>query len=184
MHVTIVSSTHELSSSQPDTGHFIWMDEAACEVMAAQWADLLGPALRAGKSIIIELHGTLGAGKTTFTRHVLRALGVQGRIKSPSYAVVEPHDAPGMSICHFDFYRFNDPQEWEDAGFRDLFGGPGLKLVEWPEKAAGLLPAADLKLTLTPLDEHRRDVRIQAGTPAGAQWLQHMMTMNEGGSHD
>ena len=105
----------------------------------------------------IELRGELGAGKTTFVRHLLRALGVAGRIKSPTYAVVEPHQAPGLAIWHFDFYRFNDPREWEDAGFRDVFAGPGLKLAEWPDKAAGLLPQPDLVLALeTQPDESRR----------------------------
>ena len=103
----------------------------------------------------ITLQGDLGAGKTTFVRHLLRALGVQGRIKSPTYAVVEPHSAvvcPGMqagaplAIWHFDFYRFTDPREWEDAGFRELFANPGLKLVEWPERAVGLMPTADAEL--------------------------------------
>jgi tRNA threonylcarbamoyl adenosine modification protein YjeE len=97
----------------------------------------------------IALHGDLGAGKTTFVRHLLRALGVAGRIKSPTYAVVEPHETAAFPAWHFDFYRFNDPREWEDAGFRDIFDGPGLKLAEWPEKAAGLLPPADLTCTST-----------------------------------
>lgn len=150
--------------------------------MADQWAGILQPVLQSGDSAVIELRGTLGAGKTTFTRHLLRALGVQGRIKSPSYAVVEPHEAPGMAIWHFDFYRFNDPQEWEDAGFRDLFASPGLKLVEWPDKAAGLLPEADLRMTLTPLqDEGQRQVRIDAGTAQGGQWLARLV--REGAVH-
>lgn len=128
--------------------------------------------LQEGGSAIIELRGTLGAGKTTFTRHLLRALGVPGRIKSPSYAVVEPHEGEGgLPIWHFDFYRFNDPQEWEDAGFRDLFGSAGLKLVEWPDQAAGLLPEPDLRLKLTPLDEDRRRVEVEAGTAQGRAWL-------------
>ena len=135
--------------------------------MAERMAEGLRPMLTQGQTVYIELHGTLGAGKTTFTRHLLRALGVEGRIKSPSYAVVEPHEAPGIQIHHFDFYRFNDPQEWEDAGFRDLFAAPGLKLAEWPEQAAGLLPRPDLRLSLTPVSDTRRDVRLQALTPTG-----------------
>ncbi len=75
------------------------------------------PALR---DAFIELHGPLGAGKTTFVRHLLHALGVAGRIKSPTYAVVEPYAVDGLAISHFDFYRFDDPREWEDAGFRDV----------------------------------------------------------------
>jgi len=163
-------------------GDFIWLDEGACGAMAAQWADILRPVLQGGESAIIELRGTLGAGKTTFTRHLLRALGVAGRIKSPSYAVVEPHAAPGMANWHFDFYRFNEPPEWEDAGFRDLFASSGLKLVEWPDKAAGLLPEADLRMTLTPLpNEDQRQVRIDAGTAQGSQWLSRLM--QEGAVH-
>lgn len=100
------------------------------------------------RDAFIALHGDLGAGKTTFVRHLLRSLGVTGRIKSPTYAVVEPHEAPGLAIWHFDFYRFDDPQEWEDAGFRDIYAGPGLKIAEWPEKAQGLLPVPDLRIEI------------------------------------
>ena len=69
-----------------------------------------------------------------------------GRIKSPTYAVVEPYELPGLNIWHFDFYRFADPREWEDAGFRDIFASPGLKLSEWPEKAGAALPEPDLDI--------------------------------------
>ena len=120
----------------------------------------------------ITLHGDLGAGKTTLVRHLLRALGVQGRIKSPTYAVVEPHEAPGLAIWHFDFYRFSDPREWEDAGFRDVFASPGLKLAEWPEKAAALIPAADVAIYIEAPDESSRRVTLQAHTPLGLQLLQ------------
>lgn len=179
-HVTIVAS---LPAQQPiGARDFIWMDEAACAAMAAKLASTLKPALLGGASAYIELHGTLGAGKTTFTRHLLRALGVQGRIKSPSYAVVEPHDVPGMAIHHFDFYRFNDPQEWEDAGFRDLFAAPGLKLAEWPEKAAGLLPRADLRLHVQPSaqDDEQRTVHIEAFSAMGQQALQALQPASAG----
>ncbi|MFG6466944.1 tRNA (adenosine(37)-N6)-threonylcarbamoyltransferase complex ATPase subunit type 1 TsaE [Roseateles sp. BYS87W] len=109
---------------------------------------------------LIELHGPLGAGKTTFTRLLLRALGVQGRIKSPSYAVMESYELPGGGVAsHFDFYRFGDPREWEDAGFRDVFAAPGLKLCEWPEKAAGQLPPPDLQLFIELNDDDTRRVR-------------------------
>jgi tRNA threonylcarbamoyladenosine biosynthesis protein TsaE len=149
-----------------------WSDEAACEATARALARHLGL-----RRACLELHGPLGAGKTTFARHLLRALGVGGRIKSPSYAIVEPHEVPAtadtdkLDIWHFDFYRFGDPREWEDAGFRDLFASPGLKLVEWPEKAAGLLPQADLVLSLSPLDDDSRTAHWQAGTPLGATLL-------------
>ena len=119
----------------------------------------------------IELHGPLGAGKTTFVRHLLRALGVQGRIKSPTYAVLEPYALPGLSISHFDFYRFDDPREWADAGFRELFAEPGLKLAEWPERAAKVLPTADLRLTIEPLADEQRRVTAEALTALGVGLL-------------
>lgn len=131
----------------------------------------MAPQLGQGSSAVVELHGTLGAGKTTFTRHLLRAWGVEGRIKSPSYAVVEQYDSPVAKAYHFDFYRFNDPQEWEDAGFRDLFASAGLKLVEWPDKAAGLLPRPDLRIVIEPLTEDRRLVRLKAVSAMGRFWL-------------
>ena len=128
-------------------------------------------AHRAITNCFIELHGELGAGKTTLVRHLLRALGVQGRIKSPTYAVVEPYEAGRFPIWHFDFYRFNDPREWEDAGFRDLFASPGLKLAEWPEKAGALLPRADLVLRIEVRPDATRDVMLIAQTPAGRDLL-------------
>ncbi len=127
------------------------------------------PALR---NAFIELHGNLGAGKTTLVRHLLRALGVQGRIKSPTYAVVEPHEVPGLAIWHFDFYRFSDPREWEDAGFRDIFASAGLKLAEWPEQAAALLPAADLMIRLDARPDESRHVTLTAQTATGVALLQ------------
>lgn len=127
------------------------------------------PALR---NAFIELHGNLGAGKTTLVRHLLRALGVPGRIKSPTYAVVEPHEVPGLAIWHFDFYRFSDPREWEDAGFRDIFASAGLKLAEWPEQAAALLPAADLMIRLDARPDESRHVTLTAQTATGVALLQ------------
>lgn len=150
-------------------------DETATQSLAQRLA--VCPALA---HATITLHGDLGAGKTTFVRDLLRALGVQGRIKSPTYTVVEPHEAPaapgwpaGLRVSHFDFYRFNDPREWEDAGFRELFADPGLKLVEWPEKAQGLMPTPDLAITLqaTETDE-ARDITIEARTTTGLQLLE------------
>ena len=144
-----------------------WKDEEDTARFAVRLA--AQPGLR---NAFIALHGDLGAGKTTLVRHLLRALGVQGRIKSPTYAVVEPHTTPaGLAVSHFDFYRFNDPREWEDAGFRDLFASPGLKLAEWPEKAADLLPPADLSLHLLVQADEARAVRLCAHTPLGAQLL-------------
>ena len=114
----------------------------------------------------------MGAGKTTLVRHILRSLGVVGRVKSPTYAVVEPYELPELNVWHFDFYRFSDPREWEDAGFRDLFASPGLKLAEWPEKAVGFLPLADLVIALEALDDDERQVTLTAQTATGIALLQ------------
>ena len=143
-----------------------WLDEPACAATARVIA--ARPAVR---QAFIELHGTLGAGKTTFARHLLGALGVQGRVKSPTYAIMEPYELPDFNAWHFDFYRFNDPQEWEDAGFRDVFASPGLKLAEWPEKAQGLLPVADLALHIDFGRDDQRVVRFTARTPLGVDLL-------------
>jgi tRNA threonylcarbamoyladenosine biosynthesis protein TsaE len=139
-----------------------WADEAACAAFAQALARQ--PALQ---NAFIALHGPLGAGKTTFVRHLLQALGVAGRIKSPTYAVVETYEVAGLAISHFDFYRFNDAREWVDAGFRDIFASPGLKLAEWPDKAAAQLPLADLSLHITPLDEQARSVTLTAHSARG-----------------
>ena len=149
------------------TRHITWPDEAGCRDFAERLA--ARPALR---DAYVELHGPLGAGKTTFVRHLLRALGVQGRIKSPTYAVMEPYTLPQGDVSHFDFYRFGDPREFEDAGFRDVFAAPGLKLAEWPDKAAGALPAPDLRLDIDPVDDTQRRVRLQAATPRGLELLE------------
>ena len=159
-----------------ETRSLRWPDEAACAAWAA------GLAARPGiTQAFIALQGPLGAGKTTLVRHLLRALGVAGRIKSPTYAVLEPHLlASGAEASHFDFYRFNDPREWADAGFRDVFARPGLKLAEWPDNAAGQLPPADLRISIEPLDmldgsspnvDPARQVTVQAFTPLGLALL-------------
>lgn len=148
-----------------------WPDEAACAAAAAALSRKPGLA-----DAFIELHGPLGAGKTTFVRHLLRALGVEGPVKSPTYALLEPYRAGArfgaFAISHFDFYRFDDPGEWEDAGFREIFAAPGLKLVEWPEKAAALLPRCDLRIAIAPHpDDEGRDVRLEALSGAGEELL-------------
>jgi len=140
-------------------------DTARFAAQLAQWPGL--------HNAYLTLHGDLGAGKTTLVRHLLRALGVQGRIKSPTYAVVEPHEATDMPVWHFDFYRLEDPREWEDAGFRDIFASPGLKLAEWPEKAAAMTPPADIAIHIEAIDETQRSVTLVAHTPAGRELLAH-----------
>ena len=153
--------------------NIVWPDEATTTSFAQSLAR--SPAIALA---LIELRGDLGAGKTTFVRHLLESLGVTGRIKSPTYAVVEPYllDASGqrdvpLSIWHFDFYRFNDPREWEEAGFRDIFASPGLKLVEWPERAGSHLPLPDLLVAIDVHENDTRSVTLTANTPLGVELL-------------
>ncbi len=139
-----------------------WPSESATQAFAESLA--AQPLLR---NAFIELRGDLGAGKTTFTRHLLRALGVEGRIKSPTFAVVEPYEVGDLLIWHFDFYRFTNPREWADAGFRDIFASDGLKLAEWPENVAPNLPLADLVLQLEVMDDESRRATVTAQTATG-----------------
>ncbi len=149
-----------------------WATEADTQAFAASLARRLR-----GSHALIQLHGDLGAGKTTLARHVLQALGVQGRVKSPTYAVVEPYtvndavSGAAHNIWHCDFYRFNNPDEWEEAGFRDIFASPGLKLVEWPEKAGNHLPAADLDIHIEMQADETRIVTLSARTGMGEALL-------------
>ena len=152
----------------PETVQYSWASEADTAAFARRLA--CAPELR---EAILELRGDLGAGKTTFARHLLRALGVTGRIKSPTYALVEPHQTPaGWPVLHFDFYRFGDPREWAEAGLRDLYAGPGLKIAEWPEQAEGVLPAPDLAIGIDALADERRAVTLRARTARGRALLQ------------
>lgn len=117
-------------------------DEAATLALGASLARAIEPGL------VVYLKGELGAGKTTLVRGALRELGWQGPVKSPTYTLVEVYEVSRLDLHHFDFYRFRDPREWIDAGFRESFNGLTTSLIEWPEKAAGLLPPADLEIAL------------------------------------
>ena len=117
-------------------------DERATLALGAALATTLEPGLT------IYLRGELGAGKTTVIRGLLRALGWQGPVRSPTYALVEVYAISRLDLHHFDFYRFHDPREWIDAGFRESFNGRTVSLIEWPERAGGLLPPADVEIDL------------------------------------
>ncbi len=150
--------------------------EADTQRLAKQLAQQLC-LLNPSDALQIQLQGNLGAGKTTFVRYLLQALGVKGRIKSPTYALVETYDdirnhanLP-LSFWHFDFYRFKDPVEWQEAGFRDIFAGPGVKLVEWPAMAESELPIPDIAMHITVNSDNSRTVTVYAMTPIGKQVL-------------
>lgn len=139
-------------------------DEAAVTTLARHLAPLLG------QGGVIHLHGDLGAGKTTFARALIGALGVTGRIKSPTYALIESYRCPGLVIHHLDLYRIADPGELEWLGLDELQAETSLVLVEWPERGGDALPAADLRLSLAHA-EPGRCLRAQAGSPRGEAWL-------------
>lgn len=134
-------------------------DEAATVAM--------GQAL--GRSVVngafIYLDGQLGAGKTTFCRGVLRAFGHNGAVKSPTYTLVEPYDY-AEGIYHFDLYRLGDPEELEYMGIRDYFNAQSLCLIEWPERGLGVLPAADLRISMQ-LQGSGRQLELSVGSERG-----------------
>lgn len=123
--------------------------------------------------MVIYLRGDLGAGKTTLVRGVLNALGYAGRVKSPTYTLLEPYEAGGLDLRHFDLYRLHDEEEWEAAGFRDEFDGHNVFFVEWPEKALKLIPQADLEIDFLIL-ARGRNAEIYANTKAGRQCLEQL----------
>ncbi|HTS86629.1 MAG TPA: tRNA (adenosine(37)-N6)-threonylcarbamoyltransferase complex ATPase subunit type 1 TsaE [Usitatibacter sp.] len=142
-------------------------DESATLALGAA----LGRALEPG--LVVYLRGELGAGKTTVVRGALRALGHAGPVKSPTYALVEVYAVSRLNLHHFDFYRFHDPREWIDAGFRESFDGLNVSLVEWPEKAAGMLPPADLEIALA-LHGTGRNAELTSSSKAGQRCLDHI----------
>ena len=155
-------SANHNHSSPKITRHLA--DEAATAQFGAQLAQILAPGL------VIYLSGNLGAGKTALVRAVLRGLGYQGKVKSPTFTLVELYVISNLTIYHFDLYRFGEPREWVEAGFRDYFGPDTVCLVEWPEKAEGVLPPADLRITLQ-IQGLGRSAEIEARTKAGEQCL-------------
>lgn len=147
------------------------------EVFLADEADTLalGQQLASAcdRPAIVFLEGDLGAGKTTLVRGWLQGLGYQGRVKSPTYTLVEPYEIAGQRLFHFDLYRLADPEELEYIGSRDYFDRQGLCLVEWPEKGVGMLPTPDMVVELQVADSGRQ-VRLCARSPLGEACLQQL----------
>jgi tRNA threonylcarbamoyladenosine biosynthesis protein TsaE len=135
----------------------ILADEAATLACGERFATILEPGLN------VYMHGDLGAGKTTFVRGVLHGLGHVGKVKSPTYTLVEPYIVSRYQVYHFDLYRFNSEEEWDAAGFRDYFNPQSICLIEWPEKAAHVLPEPDIhvKLSMFKLDQNSYGRKIQ-----------------------
>jgi tRNA threonylcarbamoyladenosine biosynthesis protein TsaE len=145
--------------------HLALPDEAATRRAGARLARCLTPGLK------LYLRGPLGSGKTTLVRGLLGGLGWRGKVKSPSYALVEVYVVSSIHLYHFDFYRFRHPGEWNDSGFRETFDSPAVCVVEWPEKAGDALPAPDLELVLELAPGGGRTLRATAVGPDGERCL-------------
>ncbi len=180
--MTLLPSHPPLTFALPDASD----SDALGRMLAAMVGDGFGAAQGPDfDGFTIHFSGELGAGKTTVVRALLRALGVEGRIKSPTYTLVEPYVIKmpksvesrldmNLYCYHFDFYRFEDPQEWLEAGFRDYFSDAVLRLVEWPERArsedGSFVPSPDLHVTIEVAGEGRV-ATLDTHTAAGATWL-------------
>lgn len=130
-----------------------------------------------GSHLNVSLEGDLGAGKTSFARYLIQAMGHEGKVKSPTYTLCEPYTLhlkdQVITVHHFDLYRMRDPLEWQEAGFTEHFDVPGICLIEWPEKAEGTLPGFDIQIQLSAgADENERAIIINAITPFGKLALQ------------
>jgi len=134
----------------------MWVQEITLENEAAtlQWGNAFAQQLPT--DALIFLRGELGAGKTTLVRGLLRGLGYAGPVKSPTYTIVEPYELNGLSVAHFDLYRIADPEELSLIGADEILALPGIKCIEWPERALSWLPEADIELRLKVCDSGRQ----------------------------
>jgi tRNA threonylcarbamoyladenosine biosynthesis protein TsaE len=139
-------------------------DAAATRRLGAALAEGIAPGR------VLFLLGDLGAGKTTLVQGLLRALGFAGRVKSPTYSLVELYELSSLNLYHFDFYRFTDRSEWEASGFREYFTPATACIVEWPERASGLLAAPDLEVHLA-FAGSGRSARLAPQSEPGRNWL-------------
>ena len=159
-----VSDEPRLSLRDDNASMLFLPDEAATLALGGSLAAFLMPGM------VVWLEGDLGAGKTTLVRGLLRALGYENKVKSPTYTLVELYVISQLHLYHFDFYRLNEPEEYLEAGLDEYFQGTAICLVEWPDKAGAYLPPADLRLDLS-LEREGRQARLSALSEKGRQCL-------------
>lgn len=146
-------------------------DEAATLALGEEIGRAVARVPGVGAMLHANLMGDLGAGKTTLVRGVLRGLGHEGRVKSPTYPLLETYKVGSFNLAHFDLYRLESPEAFIEAGFEECFAGPGIRFVEWPDRGGAFLPAPDWHITLTENPTGGRDVMIDARTESGAALL-------------
>ncbi|SET00169.1 tRNA threonylcarbamoyladenosine biosynthesis protein TsaE [Marinobacter segnicrescens] len=150
-----------------------WLADEAATVAAGKSLANAVKSVASADGVVIFLHGTLGAGKTTFSRGFIQGLGHQGAVKSPTYTLVEPYEQLQPATWHFDLYRLGDPEELEFMGIRDYLAPGNVCLVEWPERGEGILPVPDLELTLAP-ERGGRSLAFRARSAIGRALLSHL----------
>jgi tRNA threonylcarbamoyladenosine biosynthesis protein TsaE len=152
--------------------------EDACNDLAKKIGHMIQSTTLKNQGLHIWLIGDLGSGKTTLVRYILRTLGYEGKVKSPTYNLCEPYSVLinncETAVHHFDLYRMNHPLEWEEAGFKDILNQSGIHLIEWPEKAENTLPLADLIIRLQYISETVRKGSIEGASTFGNQLLTHI----------
>lgn len=158
-----------MTKDESKVDHCVFLaDESATESLGRALADVVKGC---SHGVTVFLQGNLGMGKTTLSRGVMRGMGHDGAVKSPTYTIVEPYEHLEPVVYHFDLYRLGDPEELEYLGIRDYFGKRSLCLIEWAEKGQGILPSPDLRLLLEPKDEGRQ-ATLTSETSLGKELLE------------